>query len=354
MKKIIVLLILLIVMLNSCGDNGTGPDKTEQLKDPREMTWTADTLKMPDTAIQLLPQDMLVISPNNIWIAFWVGHGQLWHFGSNGWSVVEDIGGGINCLTRKSDTDLWAGGRIGRSDGNNVAVANYKNGIWTWNEMTIKGEILDMCTDLQGNVWACGRNGLVMKYSNNTWIINTIKVGYLNVHTNSEYLLRSIVPYNNKLRLLGGVYDPDLRRYVNYHFQGEMDNWEMLDSMIVESPASIIKWGDLGLFSSSNKLYSYGLLGIWKYQNNGWQKVYNFDGEIYDIYSVTDDYIIAVSAFNKIFFYNGSIWQSISEIFKNNDPFFVFKKVNVVNKEIYIIGYGTINNKDAVIIWHGK
>jgi hypothetical protein len=353
MKTLIKILPLLLsfIILISCNDKSV-ETITEQIKDPRDMTWTADTLKMPDTAIQLLPEDLLVVSPKDIWLAVWVGHGQLWHYNGSSWTVVEDIGGGIDCLLKKSDTDLWAGGYKGRLDGDNAAVANYKNGAWTWNEMAIKSEILDMCTDGDGNVWACGRNGLVMKYSNNKWTADTINIKPVN---NYSYLFVGIKNYNGKINVVGAMINKSTYIQTHYYISGNIKNWTVQDSMVFNSASVNIKFGNWGLHKSDdNYLYSYGLQGIWKYENNQWQQIYYLDGEMYGMYCTNSNYIIAVSAFNQVFFYNGSNWQLISDIFKTNDPYFVFSHVTIVDKEIYVAGYGTINNKDAVILWHGK
>ena len=220
--------------------------------------------------------------------------------------------------------------------------------------MAIKSEILDMCTDSDGNVWACGRNGLVMKYSNNKWIADTINIAYVKTYPDVENFFNSISYYNGKMFVEATVPDVNRHKNIYYVFTGSIDNWALLDSMIITSISSI-RWGNWGLHRSDDGgLYSCGLSGVWKYENNQWLQTYYLDGEMYEMYSSSSNYIIAVSAFNQIFFYNGSSWQSISDIFKTNDPYFVFRYVTIVNKEIYVVGYCTINNKDAVIIWHGK
>jgi len=354
----ILLLVFLLQLVTGCKDNATGP-KPEPFKNPREMIWTADTLKLPDYAIQLLPLDLLVISQENVWLAAEVGHGQVYHYDGKTWEMVKEIGGGIDCLVEdETKNKIWVGGFIGREvEGQftqNSYIGYYNGTNWQDTEFNIRSEILDLTKDANDKIWACGRNGLVMKYENNKWNADTVKVGYLDTHANSEYLLRSIVPFNNKIHMLGGIYDSNLKRYVNYHFKGEMNNWELLDSMIVDSPSSIIKWGDLGLFTNSKKLYSYGSLGIWEYLNNTWQKVYDFDGEMYDVYNISDNYMMAVSAFNTVLFYNGQVWENISDIFATLDPTFVFNNVWTDGYEIIITGYGKINNKQGTIVWHGK
>jgi hypothetical protein len=349
-----VFLICLASLFFSCKESGYDP-AAEKLKDPREMTWTADTLKMPDTAIQLLPEDLLVVSPQDIWLAVWVGHGQIWHYDGKTWMVVEDIGGAINCLLKKSDTDLWAGGHIGRYDGNNVVVANYNNTNWIWTEMAIKGEIWSMCIDPSGNVYAGGSDGLILKYSNKRWDNDTINVSYKQIFKDVSHSITSMKYYQENIHLLTTIHDPIRKKYVYYYLKGNLYNWSIQDSMIQDSQYSNIKWGNDGLHvSDDNIIYSYGFHGIWKYDNNQWIQSYYLDGEMYGMYALRKDYIIAISAFNRVFFYNGSSWQTISSLFKNQDPYFEYKFVKVVNKEIYIVGYGVIKNKDVVILYHGK
>jgi hypothetical protein len=347
--KIIYLTIISLVIFISCSEQGTTPT-TEQLKDPREMIWTADTLKMPDTAIQLIPEDMLVVSPNDIWLAVWVGHGQIWHYDGKTWTVVEDIGGEVDCLVKKSETELWAGGRIGRSDGNNVAVAKYKNGAWIWDEMNIKGEILDMCTDPQGNVWACGRNGIIMKYSNNKWVVDTIKI---KINAEVSYWLQSIEFHDGKIYVLASTADKLKLTETYYYFIGDLKNFVAKDSMTLGVNSN--KWGYRKLYSLNFKnLYSIGIGGIWQLQTDSWLKLQSFDGAINEMYGIKSNYLILAGDFKKLIFFDGVSWVTISNLFKISDSYFKFNSIWSTGQDLFICGYGTINNKNVTILWHGK
>ena len=88
--KVIFLLSVLFLQLVSCKDTGTGPNQ-KPFKDPRQMTWTADTLPVPSGAIQVLPEDLLVVSPTDIWLATWVGHGQIMHYDGKEWKMVTTV-----------------------------------------------------------------------------------------------------------------------------------------------------------------------------------------------------------------------------------------------------------------------
>ena len=135
-KNIIAAIIIAAIIITafSCKDTGTGPT-TKPFKDPREMTWTADTLPVPSGAIQVLPQDMLVVSTTDIYLATWVGHGQIMHYDGTKWKLARDVGGaGIDCLAMDGNNTLWAGGYIGRDVGGqftqNAFVISYNCSSW--------------------------------------------------------------------------------------------------------------------------------------------------------------------------------------------------------------------------------
>lgn len=357
MKQKIFLLsaIIIIIITYSCKDNGTQPPVINY-KHPRDMTWTADTLQTPEGAIQLLPQNLLVFSPTDAWLICWsdVLNGLVWSYNGEQWAEsnsIEELGGfRVSDIAGKTSRDLWTAGYSGE----NVFMAHYNGTRWERYYPNIKGDILDMSIDASGNIWACGRNGLVMKYENNTWLADTINVGYQQTHPEAEFLLRSIISYNNQVHILGGLYHSELQLYINYHFKGYMNNWEMLDSMIIDSPSSIIKWGDLGLYETTNNFYSYGSLGIWEYQNSNWKKIYDFNGEIYEMYGQSNKYLIAVSAYRTVLFYNGNTWERIDELLNVDDPHFSFRNVWTNGYEIIIAGDGNIDGVQKTLVWHGK
>ncbi len=46
-KILIIVLAVVVIITGSCKDDGTGPGK--EIKNPREFTWTADTIYYPDS-----------------------------------------------------------------------------------------------------------------------------------------------------------------------------------------------------------------------------------------------------------------------------------------------------------------
>ena len=340
--------------LVSCKDNGTNPDKT--IKTPREMTWTADTLTSPDpSGGQLMMENILVFSTNDVWVCGWndIARGLIWHYDGKQWresNIAADVGGmRVNDIAGYNSSNLWT---VGYS-GDEIFIARYDGQHWTkQNNMGIKGELLDMSKDLDGNLWACGRNGVIMKYDKTKWIVDTIKV---NKYEEAEYSVSSVEYFNNKIFVLANTSDSKRKRSVYYYIYGEINNWLIADSMVVDAPSSEIKWGNFGLFPIENKeFYSYGLSGIWKKSNEKWIKIFELPYEIYGMHGISPNYLIATGAFKNLFYYNGNTWESVNNLFPQTDPYFVFTNVWTNGYETFIIGRNFQGYPVKTIIFHGK
>ena len=356
MKPLIktVTLLSLFTILISCNEQGTNPNKT--IKTPREMTWTADTLTSPDpTGGQLMMENILVFSTNDVWVCGWndVARGLIWHYDGTKWresNIVEDTGGmRVNNIAGYSSSDLWSVGYSGQE----IFLAHFDGQHWSrQNNMNIKGELLDMSKDPNGNLLACGRNGIIMKYDKTKWIAGTIKV---NRFSDAGYFLSSVEFYKNKIHTISRVFDSKRGRDVYHYITGEINNWTIVDSMIIDQPYSIFKWGQWRLFSSEfGKLYSVGQQGIWLYNNIDWNTLYTISGTTYGISGPREDYLIAVGDFQKVLFYNGSNWENVANLFPQIDRNFVCRNVWTNGYETFIIGYGYINGSTKTIIFHGK
>jgi hypothetical protein len=88
LRELITLAIIIIVIMNSCKDDGTGPGN--EIKNPREFTWTADTIYYPDS------YQTIIVSTwaNNEKDIYAVGHtdvneGQFWHYDGSKWECIK-------------------------------------------------------------------------------------------------------------------------------------------------------------------------------------------------------------------------------------------------------------------------
>ncbi len=356
MKKINLLIMIgaatISCLVISCNKSITEPEK--RIKTPREMAWIADTLTSPDpTSIQLMMENILAFSPDDLWVCGWsdVARGLIWHYDGTKWkesNIVADVGGmRVSDIAGYSSNDLWTAGY----SGDYIFLAHYDGYRWTrQNNMNIKGELLDMSKDPSGNIWACGRNGVIMKFDKTKWITDTIKINH---SFDSYYWLRRVEYFRNKIYIIATV--ADSKKEIHYYISGDVNNWTIMDSMIIDSPSSIIKWGNRGIYSSTyGKLYSFGLSGSWVYEYDNWKRLYNSDASIIGMYGISENYLIAVGDFQQVLFYNGSNWENVVDLFHLIDQHLVFTNVWTNGYETFIIGYGFISGSIKTIIFHGK
>jgi len=338
----------------SCNKSITEPEK--RIKTPREMTWTADTLTSPDpTSIQLMMRNILAFSPNDIWVCGWsdVARGLLWHYDGKSWTesnIAADVGGmRVNDIAGYNSSNLWA---VGYS-GDEIFIARYDGTHWTrQNNMNIKGELLDMSKDPSGNIWACGRNGVILKYDKTRWIADTIKI---NFSTPTEYFLKSIEYYNSKAYVLATTLIKNTGILKYYYIYGDINKWTIADSMTFDATLRKIKWGNWGLYGSAfEKIYSFGNVGSWIYDNENWQPFNNSSATIHGMNGISENYLFAVGDFKQILFYDGNNWENLIDIFHVKDSNFVFSNVWTTGYETFIIGDGNVGRYDGTIIFHGK
>jgi len=350
MKSLIILIftIAALIFTNSCN---SPTENQQQFKHPRDMVWTADTLLPDPDAIQLLPENLLVFAPNDIWLVCYsdVAKRLLWHYDGKTWTPIESGGGKrYKDLAGYNQHDIWLGGYSGEKahfthkDGNNFIRHDFD----------IKGQILDMTMDDKGNIWACGRNGIIMKYDKTKWIADTLK---MNFQYDTEYFLKAIEYYDNKVYTLLSTKNKNTLIETYYYAYGNLKNWTLGDSVTYNSPSMSFKFGHRELYTSKwGILYSNGLGGVWQYLNLGWEKILFDDGAINGLFGSRSDYIFALGDFQNIYFFNGINWENIKSLFQINDPNFVFQTGWTDGKDVFIIGYTFSGWPQKTVIWRGK
>ncbi|MDP3580755.1 MAG: hypothetical protein Q8S39_02395, partial [Ignavibacteria bacterium] len=335
-----------------CNEN-PADSRPRIIRPPQDMIWTADTIKGIGTATQLLPENLLVFSANDAWLVCWsdIARGLLWHFDGETWhesNIAQDVGGmRVSDIAGYSSSDLWTCGY----SGDEIFLAHFDGRNWTkYNTSGIKGELLDMCKDKDGNIWACGRNGLIMKFDKSKWVKDEI---YLTKPKDVSYFVKSIENYNDEIFTLVSSFNKISLEEKYYYARGNLGKWTLADSMIITT-SDDRKWGYRNLNNSSNNFLSCGLGGIWKYQENNWNKIKNFSGAINNVFTANENHLIAVGDFQKAFFCDGTSWFSISSILNGSDPYFVYKNAWTSGYEAMIVGYGIFGNKEKLVVWRGK
>jgi hypothetical protein len=218
-----------------------------------------------------------------------------------------------------------------------------------YNTNGIKGELLDMCKDADGNLWACGRYGLVMKFDKNRWYTTYLLINKLN---QADYWVNCIGSKNNEIHVSISRSDLINKRNVFYHMQGSWNNFALTDSMVLINSSSVIKWGTYEFSSSNNRLFSLGPGGVWAFNNN-WENTYLYDSAIFDIWDCENNYTIAVGD-EKIVFNNGGGWTDIQSVFKITNPFYRFRNIWTSGYETFIVGYNLFDRAPKITVWRGK
>jgi len=347
MRNIVkILLIIIGVMIISCNKSMT--ESEGRIKTPDEMSWTVDTFRMAPTDIQLIPKEIIAFSPKDVWIAFYSGAltELVQHYNGKEWDgyKVGQLGGYIDDLEGKSSHDIWA---VGYS-GNSSFITHYDGMSWTPYSERWPNDLLDITKDDEGNYWACGRDGLILRYNGKKWEPNYFEVNY-NLEK-EEYLLGGIAYYNKKIHLLGRKFTRGIGETV-YHIVGEFNNWTVIDSQKY-SEFKTVKFGDVNFINIDNKLYSFGLEGIWEYKNSNWEQILKLNQQIFGMSGINQNYLIAVGPFNKFYFYDGNSWVQKEYNLKTYDDYIVLDKVWTNGIETFIVG--TPNSGRYALVWHGK
>ncbi|MCK9280300.1 MAG: hypothetical protein M0P71_06760, partial [Melioribacteraceae bacterium] len=256
-------------------------------------------------------------SPKDVWLVCYsdVARGLIWHYDGKTWresNIYADLGGmRVNGISGSSSSDIWAVGYSGTK-----SFIGHYNGIkWTRYAEEFNDQLLDITKDDEGNFWACGRNGIILKYTNGKWEQNYFKVNY-NLQK-EQYFYSGIAYYNKKLHLLGRKIPSGVGQ-TEYHIVGEFNNWAIIDSQIY-SENKIIKFGNWKFINIDNKLYSYGSGGAWKYGDNEWIHFFHPTFYVKSISGLNEDYMLAVGAGKNLYFYNGNSWNDYSNILKKWD-----------------------------------
>lgn len=268
MKKIMVLLITLILILNSCGDNGVEP---EPQPGRRDYIWTVDTLYSPFNIFEGLWGS----SPNDVWVVGFGGSStdRLLHFDGNKWSHWNEL---ILCAGKSligfNKDNVWMAGGDGK-------IWHYNGAKWseyfvykTDNAYSI------VITDIWGrgsnDIYAVGlitlnsnkeQRGFILYFDGTQWK-EIYKANYL-----SQF---NRVLGDSKNIFISGSRITNINSHITIDsmYIKKLINNSLVDVIATNNgswvePASI---GDKVHFVVGNDLY--------EYENNSVKKIFNFDG----------------------------------------------------------------------------
>ncbi|MBI3788982.1 MAG: hypothetical protein HY276_12100 [Ignavibacteriales bacterium] len=262
--------IILITLSFSC-KSPSGPDVP---KNPREYTWTIDTLAYPGS-FQTTMRDIWASSPSDVYV---VGHnsdgfGKMYHFDGKTWKPVglNPIEGGtiagpidLSGIYGFGQNNIFAVGKHIYDNPNpppnflDSSLIIHFNG-QQWTEQKIKGG--RFFTAIGGtspsNVWAVGVTNILFHYNETLWKPDSVPVkiqadGFFQINALNENP-------SGEVFAIGNTYYNSLAKNVYYFFLKRSQVWTVVDSFVVQPGQIETKWGYGDLWvSPSGTLYSCG------------------------------------------------------------------------------------------------
>lgn len=332
MKKIIVLLMPIIVMFNSCGDTGVEP---EPQTGRRDYVWTVDTFQLGGfypTFWRIWgssPEDVYVIGEGN------PPQNNIWHYDGKIWKPVSDGSYfNLSALYGFSKNDIWL------SSVDNGEVWHYDGSMWKL--ITIlqvdgykKVYIQNFYGTKPNNVYACGQafrnsddeaEGMLFHYDGSSWKRFPAS-GYEGMIFSDVRMINDSTPI---IRATG--FHNDLEKILiwngkNYH--------EILSTF---EGTSLINIGEGVYYSNGKKIYRYG--------KENFTLLHDFTGTDFKVLlGGRDEKDIFAITKSGIGHYNGTDLQLVYKVV------FCCGSISIFEKDIFIIPLYEENKLDLII--HG-
>ena len=345
--------LMCFLLLGGCNEKIVDPP----IKNPREYTWTIDTLAYPGS-FQTSMRDIWGSSPSNVYV---VGHndrglGKMYHFDGKQWKPV-DLAFGIGSLT----------GVLGFTSSNVFAVGdriyvnpnrppNFLDSSLIihfdgrqWSEQKVQGgrRLWSISGTGAIDIWTCGYNGTLYHYDGRLWKPDSVPI---TVPPNGEYILLDIKAKSiHEVFMIGFVSQNSLARITTFFFLRKNGRWQVVDSLFVQPGRVDIKFGQNGLWvSPEGTLYSFGP-HIFRRNGSSWEKVYEIFSALRKMAGTSERNVFAVGDFGKILHYNGSDWYEFRELRNSNA---VYSSVWTDGREVFVVGY--MNDGSKTLILHGR
>lgn len=332
----------LLVFQHGCKDTGTEPVFP---KNPREYTWTVDTLIAHPDAIQTWMWDIYGTSPQNVYVVGhtdWTGvngNGIMWRYDGTRWSIVNqgfrEIS--LNSITGFGPSNIYAAG----SKGSDALILHFNGTSWTqtilpgYGLFTIRGSS-------PSNIWAGGWGGTVFRFDGAQWI---------RVSADERLNFKDFAVTNQKTYAIAYRVDEqphDTLWYYSLCWNGQQ--WDTLDVWL-NSGANTPTFGAQSLSVIDGELYSAGTpfphgTGLFKLVGGKWIDIHG-NIRVAKVFGMSNESFFGVGSSGKVYHFNGSNWYQFEQ-FKSNE--FDFWSGWTDGREAFIVGH----NFRKSIVLHGR
>ena len=356
--RIFFLFLSSAVFLSTCGCEKNPVDSKEGPKDPRQYTWSADTLAYPGS-FQTGMRDIWGSSPKDVYV---VGHndrnrGLMYYFDGETWKDVAlstsqggTIQGAIDLIAIYgfAANDIWAVGEHIYSNPNpppnfldSSLVIHFDGRKWTEVNRRFRQRIFGVWGTSPTNVFAVGGDGIILHFDGVKW--------------SSQFLSPSAA--------LGAIGGDASRYFVGGSIQaGGLDTlvafandgsgWKLLDKQFLGDYYSSPRFGPSDFYSPVPGVYYSVGWGIFRWQNTKWEKILSTEIFMNDIYGTGPNNIFATGQFGKAYHWNGSDWALLNLPFDKIPSDIWLTGVWTDGKEAFICGHDTGGFQTFIL--HGK
>ena len=330
-------------------------------KDPREYTWTIDTLYYPGS-LQTMLKSIWGSSPNNIYA---VGHsdelqGQIWHFDGKQWTSIYIFMGFAYtpyAIFGFSPNDIWVAGERIYDNYNpppnfidSSFIMHYDGSSWK-RVPAYGGRIIETIWGRASNdIWFGGINGTLFHWNGTSIRRDTLPIS-LQLNENYFYNFPAIFGFTS-----GETYfliSASLSQIQMYLLKHQQNNWSVVDSNL---------WGYYrrGIWvSEKGNIYETGGGGFFKWNGRNWEDILGqFNGITVPLAAKSEDNMFIAGwsypepgkVTGLVYHYNGKDFYSFDNL-KLADVTLLGAWWN--GTDIFIVGY-TQKYPQKTIILHGN
>jgi hypothetical protein len=351
----------LAVFCFSCKDHGIEPPPPPP-KNPREYTWTRDTIAYPGSYQTLMnriwgrsARDLYIVGHNDQ-----PGPGTMFHYDGSSWSTthfhVADGGTVAGAVSLSSvygfaSNDVWAVGE--RIQTNPTPPPNFIDSSLTihfdgtrWAEVRLLGGryLMDVWGTSSKDVWTGGTYGTLAHFDGSRWRRETLP---LTIPPGGYFYVMYIGGTGNDVFLSANINLDSIGQVNSYLFERKVNSWSLADSFVVGSTE---RWGPYGFWTNADgDLFSFGD-GVYEWLSGSWTKIAVFGVHITGMAGTTKNNTFAVSESGRIFHFNGTDWFEFASL---ADPSIQYVAAWTDGREAFVVGWTTGVPQKTVIL-HGK